>query len=119
VVVDAAPITVATVAAASVACALAICLALRRRRWSLSIGAGLLGTSLFWWCYFARLHPIEEAFGSCQMLLDPTYDRTAWEAKFQRYPALRELLDYDDGMQELAEMAAAKARATSTTRTLE
>jgi 4-amino-4-deoxy-L-arabinose transferase-like glycosyltransferase len=74
-----------------------------RARHAAALGAGLAGFALVWLAYFGMIRPVEDAFGSGRIFADPSFDKAAWDAKFERYRIgkfdyLYRLLDVEHGL---------------------
>lgn len=97
-VADASLLTACVAALVTVACGVLGFVAARHHAYGKSIVASVAGLWLILGAYFVLVRPIEDGFGSGALLRQPGFDRTTWETKFQRYPLLRKLLDYDRGL---------------------
>jgi 4-amino-4-deoxy-L-arabinose transferase-like glycosyltransferase len=71
---------------------------------------------LFGW-YFIWVRPIEDGFGSGSLLLAKDYNAAYWNAKFERYPILKRLLDVERG-ERIVQKSRAKMRFEDTSGTL-
>jgi 4-amino-4-deoxy-L-arabinose transferase-like glycosyltransferase len=68
-----------------------------RANWPRVLAAAAVGIWVGWFSYFVFIRPVEDNFGSGKIFRDPTYNEAAWNAKFERLPFLKVLLDVERG----------------------
>ena len=68
-----------------------------RGDWARVLAAASIGAWMGWLAYFAFIRPVEDNFGSGEIFRDPNFNEAAWNAKFERFPYLKVLLDVHRG----------------------
>jgi 4-amino-4-deoxy-L-arabinose transferase-like glycosyltransferase len=65
--------------------------------------AAFLGFTMVWWWYFGTMRYYEDGFGSGRIWEQPQFNKPHWDAKFAASPFLSDLLDVENGLENLEE----------------